>query len=407
MRLPPRRAALAFIFVTVMLDMLALGIVIPVLPPLIRDMLGGDTARAAETFGLFGTAWALMQFIFSPLLGAISDRVGRRPVVLLSNFGLGLDYIVMAIAPNLGWLLVGRVVSGITAASISTSFAYIADVTPPDRRAAAFGTVGAAFGLGFVLGPAVGGLLGEHAARLPFWAAAAMSLANAAYGLFVLPESLPRERRAALALSRANPFGSLLLLGRSRRLVGLAVGQFLSQLAHVALPSTFVLYASYRFGWSEGTVGLALAAVGICSMVVQGGLVGAIVGRLGERAAMAGGLALGMAGFAVFGVAPSGVIFVLGIPLMSLWGLANPATQALMSRIVAPSEQGRLQGANSSVQGLAGLVGPSIFTLAFARGIAAGPGAGLPGAAFLLASFMLLGAALASFAATRPSAAIV
>ncbi len=329
---PPRRqAALAFIFVTVMLDMLALGIVIPVLPPLIRGMLGGDTAAAAATFGLFGTVWALMQFAFSPVLGAASDRFGRRPVVLLSNAGLGLDYVVMALAPDVGWLLVGRIISGVTAASVSTSFAYIADITPPERRSAAFGLVGAAFGLGFILGPAVGGLLGENAARLPFWVAAAMSGANAAYGFFVLPELLPPERRAAFAIIRANPFGALVLLRRSRALLRLAASQFLSQLAHVVLPSTFVLYATYRYGWGERAVGLTLAAVGACSMIVQGGLVGAVVRRIGERWGMVLGLGCGAVGFAAYGLAPSGGWFLIGVPLMSLWGLATPAIQSLMT----------------------------------------------------------------------------
>src|SRR6267378_6289311 len=208
----PRRAALAFIFVTVVLDMLALGMIVPVLPKLVEDFVGGNTARAAEIYGLFGTVWALMQFIFSPVLGALSDRYGRRPVILISNLGLGLDYLVMALAPSLAWLFVGRIISGITAASFSTAYAYIADVTEPEKRAGAFGMVGAAFGVGFVLGPAVGGLLGTLDPRLPFWVAAAFSLANAAYGYFVLPESLPRERRTAFSWARANPVGSLRLL---------------------------------------------------------------------------------------------------------------------------------------------------------------------------------------------------
>jgi DHA1 family tetracycline resistance protein-like MFS transporter len=211
----PGRAAFAFIFVTVALDMLALGIMAPVLPKLVIQMEGGDVARAASITGVFGFAWAAMQFLFSPLLGAVSDRFGRRPVVLLSNLGLGLDYVVMALAPTLSWLFVGRIVSGITAASFSTAGAYIADVSPPEKRAAQFGMLGAAFGLGFIIGPAAGGLLGGVDLRLPFWVAAALSLANACYGFFILPESLPRERRARLELAKANPLGSLRLL-RSR-----------------------------------------------------------------------------------------------------------------------------------------------------------------------------------------------
>src|SRR5262245_61756731 len=230
-----RRPALAFIFVVVLLDMLALGIVIPVLPKLVERLSSGDTARAAEVYGVFGMAWALMQFLAMPVLGVLSDRYGRRPVILLSNLGLGLDYILMALAPNLAWLFVGRVISGITAASISTSFAYIADVTPPERRAAGFGLVGMAFGFGFVVGPAMGGLLGAIEPRLPFWVAACLSLANATYGLFVLPESLPPERRAGFSWRRANPVGSLILLREQPTLLGLALVNFLGQLAHVVL----------------------------------------------------------------------------------------------------------------------------------------------------------------------------
>ncbi|MGH7186854.1 MAG: MFS transporter, partial [Pseudomonadota bacterium] len=279
----PRRAALAFIFITVMLDMLALGMIIPVLPRLVMDFVGGDTASASKIYGLFGTAWALMQFLFQPLAGALSDRVGRRPVVLLSNLGLGLDYVLMALAPNLIWLFIGRIISGITAASFSTAGAYIADVMPPEKRAGGFGMIGAAFGIGFVLGPAFGGLLGGMDPRLPFWVAAGFSLANLLYGYFILPESLPRERRASLTLGRANPLGSLKLLRRHRELLGLALVHFLYNLAHHSLPSVFVLYAFYRYGWDERIVGLTLAGVGVCAMVVQGGMIRPVVTWIGER----------------------------------------------------------------------------------------------------------------------------
>src|SRR5271156_6755033 len=282
---PARGAAVAFIFVTILLDMLALGLIMPILPKLVESFVDNDTARAARIFGLFGTAWALMQFVFSPILGSLSDRFGRRPVVLLSNFGLGLDYVLMALAPSLIWLFVGRVISGITSASVSTAFAYIADITPPERRAAVFGKIGVAFGAGFILGPALGGLLGGLDPRLPFWVAAGLSFANTLYGLLILPESLPPERRAAFRWKSANPLGALHLLGSNRILTGLSVVTFLAQLAHVVLPSTFVLYATYRYGWNTATVGLTLAIVGICSMVVQGAAIGPLVGRLGERRA--------------------------------------------------------------------------------------------------------------------------
>ncbi len=261
----PRKAALAFIFVMVVLDVMALGIIIPVLPKLVESMSGGNTARAAEIYGIFGTAWGLMQFVFSPILGALSDRYGRRPILLFSTLGLGLDYILMAVAPDLVWLFIGRIVSGIAAANFSTANAYIADVTPPEDRAGAFGLIGAAFGIGFVLGPALGGIMGDLDPRLPFWVAAGLTLANAAYGFFVLPELLPVERRMAFSWARANPIGSLRLLARHRELLGLAGVAFLYHLAHVVLPAVAVLYTSYRYGWDGKTMGLTLAAVGVAS----------------------------------------------------------------------------------------------------------------------------------------------
>ena len=337
--------------------MFALGLILPILPKLVESFVDNDTATAARIFGLFGTAWAVMQFIFSPVLGALSDRFGRRPVVLLSNFGLALDYVLMALAPSLTWLFVGRVISGITSASISTAFAYIADVTPPERRAAVFGKIGAAFGAGFILGPAVGGLLGDMDPRLPFWLAAGLSFANALYGWLILPESLPPERRSPFHWNSANPLGALRLLRSNRVLAGLSLANFFGQVAHVSLPSTFVLYAAYRYGWDTKTVGLTLALVGIGAMVVQGAGVGPIVKRLGERRALLLGMGCGALGFFIYGAAPTGALFWLGIPVMSLWGIAGAAVQALTTQLVAPDQQGQLQGATNSVNSIAQMVG--------------------------------------------------
>ena len=299
-----REAAFAFIFATVLLDMLAIGIVIPVLPKLVVDFVGGDTEQAAKIFGIFGTAWALMQFLFSPFQGALSDTFGRRPLIVISNFGVGLDYVLMALAPTLGWLFVGRVISGITAASIATAYAYVADVTPPDKRAARFGLLGAAFGAGFVLGPALGGLAGSISPRLPFWIAAGLSLANAFYGFVVLPESLSPARRAAFRWQRANPFGALVLLRSHAELFGLAFVNFFGNLAHAVLPSIGVLYMLYRYGWDESTVGLTLAAVGMASIIVQGGVVGPVTKWIGERAALAGRTCVRRRGLSVFRARP-------------------------------------------------------------------------------------------------------
>ncbi|HEY6421572.1 MAG TPA: TCR/Tet family MFS transporter [Candidatus Binataceae bacterium] len=396
-----RRAALVFIFVTVVLDMLALGMIIPVLPKLVEDFVGGNAGRAAEIYGLFGTGWALMQFVGSPVLGALSDRHGRRPVILLSNFGLGIDYIVMALAPTVGWLFLGRVISGITSASGATAGAYIADVTPPEKRAGAFGMLSAAFGLGFVLGPALGGVLGNIDPRLPFWVAAGLSLLNAMYGLFVLPESLPRERREAFAWRRANPMGSLTLLRSHAELFGLAIVNFLANVAHEALPTTFVLYAMYRYGWNERTVGIALAAVGICSAIVGAGMVQPLVARFGERRVVLAGLVFGVAGFTIYGVASTAAIFWIGLPVNALWGLAGPPMQGMMTRRVKTSEQGQLQGALSSLRGIAFMMGPILFATTFASFIGARRDWHLPGAPYLLAAILLAAAMLLAWRVTR------
>ena len=398
----PRRAALTFIFITVVLDILAMGMIIPVLPTMIVDFLDGSTARAAEILGVFSMVWALMQFIFSPVLGALSDRFGRRPVILLSNFGLGFDYILMALAPTLGWLFVGRVISGITAASLSTANAYIADVTPPDKRAAGYGMLGAAFGIGFVLGPALGGVLGDVDPRLPFWVAAGLSLTNAMYGLFVLPESLPPERRTRFQWRRANPVGALLMLRSYGEVLGLAGVNFLYHMAHIALTSVFVLYGKYRYGWDASDVGLTLAGVGVTSAIVQGGLVRPIIQRLGERRTLFLGLALGAIGFVIYGLAPTGAMFWLGVPIMALWGLCTPASQGLMSRRVDPSQQGMLQGALSSLMGVAGMFGPIVFTQTFSHFIDDQRANPVPGAPFLFAAGLLVCAMALAWRVTHP-----
>jgi MFS transporter, DHA1 family, tetracycline resistance protein len=397
----PSRAAFAFIFITVLLDMLAIGVIIPVLPTLVGGFLGGDAANTAWMLGIFGTVWALMQFLFSPVIGALSDRFGRRPVILISNIGMGLDYILMALAPSLWWLFVGRIISGITAASISTGFAYVADVTPADQRAARFGMLGVAFGVGFVIGPALGGLAGAIDPRLPFWIAAALSLANALYGWLILPESLPAQSRMAFAWKRANPLGSLKLLRSHRELFGLATVNFLDAVAHAVLPSMGVLYMLYRYGWDERAVGFVLAGVGVCSMIVQGGLIGPVVKRFGERNTLIAGLAFGVAGFFVYGVAQSGIVFLLGVPLTALWGFANSAALGLMSRHVGADEQGQLQGANQSLQGIANMIGPGLFAFSFAIAIKPEHGFQLPGTPFVIAALLVLIALVVGWRATR------
>lgn len=384
--------------------MLAFGIIAPVLPNLIIQFEGGNMARASTVTGYFAFAWSTMQFIFSPILGAWSDRFGRRPVILISCLGLGLDYVFMALAPSLSWLFVGRVISGITASNIATAFAYITDVTAPEKRAKHFGMLGAVFGLGFVVGPAVGGLLGHINLRAPFWAAAILSLANALYGFFILPESLPKERRAKSAWHMANPFGALTLLRSHPELAGLSVAMTLFYLAHNALPSIFVLYTEYRYGWNQRDVGLSLTLVGVFAAAVSGGLVGPYVKRFGERFSLLSGLVYGVLGFAGFALATRGYLVLASIPLIALWGVAGPAMQSLMSRRVDHASQGKLQGAINSLRGLTGMIGPLIFTQVFAFAISPRAPAHLPGAPYLLASVLLLASIAIAAVVTRHSA---
>ncbi len=399
---PTYRAGVGFIFVTVLLDMLTIGIVIPVLPKLVVDFEGGNAGQAAQIYGLFGTTWALMQFLFSPVQGALSDHFGRRPVILISNLGLGLASVFMALAPSLVWLFVARVISGITAASISTAFAYVADVSAPEERSARFGLLGAAFGLGFVFGPAVGGICGSVEPRLPFWIAAGLSLANALYGFFVLPELLAPERRSKFSWRRANPMGSLILLHSRSRLPSLAIVSFLGNLAQAALPSVGVIYMIYRYGWDERMVGFTMAGVGLCAVAVQGGLIWFAVPRFGERATLVAGLLFGVAGFVCFGLASTSLLFWLAIPVVSMGGLAGPAVQALMSSRLDASEQGQLQGANSSITGISNLIGPGLFSQTFAWFIAPEIAFRLPGAPFFLAAAILALASVIALRSTRP-----
>ena len=387
---PVRRAAVIFIFFTVMLDMLAFGIIIPVFPHLVQEMTGGDIATAAQWTGIMGAMFGLMQFVFSPIQGALSDRFGRRPVILLSNLGLGLDFIVMALAQTLPVLFIGRLVSGICAASFTTANAYIADVTPKEKRAAAFGLLGAAFGIGFIVGPALGGFLASVSPRLPFWVAAVLALANFLYGWLILPESLPKERRTSrFDLKGANPLGALRLLRRYPLALGLAVVLFLVQLAQFSLNSTFVLFAEYRFQWGPQEVGYTLGLVGICSGIVQAGLIRKLVPRFGERRLMLAGLLFGISGFLTLCFGSHPVVFLLGIPLLALSGLGGPTSQSIMTQQVDPHEQGRLQGAISSLSGLATIFGPFLFSQVFASFIGSEADLHLPGAAFLLSAVLL------------------
>ena len=379
-----------FIFITVLIDVLAFGVIIPVLPHLVQSFVGGDKSHASYWVGAFSTAFAIVQFFSAPIQGALSDRYGRRPVILLSCLGLGIDFIFMALAPNLAWLFVGRLISAVTSASFSTANAYIADITAPENRAKSFGMIGAAFGLGFIIGPVVGGLLGDIDHRLPFWFSAALALINFAYGLFVLPESLPKERRSpAFDWAHAKPMGSVHLLRNYPQIWGLVAVVFLANFAHYVYPSTFVLFADVSYGWKEKEAGYVLAGVGVLSVIVNVLLVGRLVKRLGERRALLFGLICGVGGFVIYGLAPEGWLFLLGLPVSALWALAAPATQALITRQVGPEMQGRVQGALSSLISLAGIVGPALFAGSFGYFISPRAPMHLPGVAFLIAAALL------------------
>lgn len=389
------KAAVAFVLVTVALDMLALGLIVPVLPKLILTFVGGEMASAAKWQGIFGTTFALMQFVFSPVLGVLSDRFGRRRIILASNFGLGLDYFVMALAPSIGWLFIGRIIAGITAASISTAMAYISDVVAPEKRAGAFGMIGAAFGVGFILGPALGGLLGNADPRLPFWVAGFLSLTNAVYCFFFVPESLPRDRRKPFELRRANPVGALVLLRSHPELFRLATIQFIGYVAHEVF-ETWALYTIYRYIWTAGMVGLSLAFVGALSIVISGGLVPVVVKRLGERRTLYVGQFFGGLGMLLAGWARTGTIFMSSIPIMMLWTISGPAAQGMMTRRVSEREQGALQGAIASLRSVAVLIGPGLFAFTFAYFIDVKHGWNIPGAPWYLAGALLFIAMLMS-----------
>lgn len=383
-----RKAGILFILVTVTLDVLAMGLIIPVLPKLILDFLGGQMTSAANWNGWFALVFALMQFFCSPILGVLSDRFGRRPIILLSNLGLGLDYVVMALAPSLSWLFVGRVISGITTSSIPTAMAYISDVVPREKRAGAFGMIGVAFGLGFTIGPALGGFLSNSNPRLAFWVAAAFSLANWLWGYFFVPESLAPEQRKAFALRRANPVGALVLLRSHPELWRLATIQFLAYLAHNVF-SVWALYAIYRYAWNQKSIGISLMVVGICAAVISGGLTGRMVKWLGERRTLYIGQAFGSAGMLMAGWARSGAVFLAAVPVISLWNISMPAAQAMMTHRVSEREQGELQGALQSLRSITFIIGPVLFSQAFSLFINPKNPVHLPGAPYFLAALLL------------------
>ncbi len=391
-RVTKRKPALGFIFVTLTLDILGVGLIIPILPQLVVHFEGGDVAGAAHTVGFLAALYSLMQFLCAPILGSLSDRFGRRPVILMSLLGSGLDYFLLALAPNLGWFFAGRIIAGITGANFSAAMAYIADVSPPEKRAANFGLIGAAFGLGFVLGPALGGLLGNVGLRVPFFVAGGLTLLNWIYGWLVLPESLDPNHRRQFKWARSNPVGALLNLRRYPAVFGLTGTYFLINLAHQILPSTWVLYTSYRYHWTTGQVGISLAIIGAMAALVQGGLTRLIVQRLREEKTAILGLAVATLSYAGYGLATDGWMIYVILVVGALGGVTGPSVQGLISRTVAANEQGAVQGSLGSLASVSGIIGPPIGTAFFSHFISDRTSVYLPGAGFFFSAGLMIAA---------------
>ncbi|MCK8491447.1 TCR/Tet family MFS transporter [Spirosoma sp. RP8] len=382
--------ALVFIFITLLIDVTGLGIIIPVFPKLIEQLIHGNISQAAHWGGLLTSSYALVQFLFSPVLGGLSDRFGRRPVLLFSLFGFGLDYILQGFAPTIGWLFLGRIVAGITGASFTTATAYIADISPPEKRAQNFGLVGAAFGVGFILGPALGGFLGQFGPRVPFFVSAGLTLLNFLYGFFILPESLAPEKRRPFEWRRANPISSLMRLGKYPVILGLVASLVLIYIAGFAVQGTWTFYTMEKFKWDEKTVGLSLAAIGVSFAIVQGGLSRIIIPKLGQQRSVYVGMLFSAIGFALFALANQSWMMFAFMAVYAMGGIAGPSVQGIISNQVPDNEQGELQGALTSLTSTTSIFGPFIMTNLFSYFTSANAPVYLPGAPFLLGSVLIL-----------------
>lgn len=388
----PRKAALTFIFITLLIDVIGLGIIIPVIPALILELTGEGLSQAAIYGGWLMFVYAFTQFIFAPIVGGLSDRFGRRPVLLLSLFGFGIDYILIGFAPNMLWLFVARIISGITGASITTASAYIADVSEPEKRSQNFGLIGAAFGLGFIIGPVIGGLLGQYGSRIPFFAAAGLSFVNLLYGYFILPESLPKEKRRPFNIKRANPFGTLKQFKNLPGIAGLLSIFVIIYIANHATQSTWTYFTMEKFNWDEAMVGISLGVVGLCVATVQGGLTRIFIPKLGEVKAVYVGLAMYIFGFIGFAFSPTGLIVLVMIAPFSLGGLATPSLRGIISNKVRDNQQGELQGALTSLVSLTSIIGPPMMTGLFGYFTSESAPFQFPGAPFALAAILMFSA---------------
>lgn len=395
-----RQAAVPFILITLLIDVLGFGIVIPVLPSIVGQFTANPQAQA-YWYGILAAVYGIMQFFFAPLLGALSDQFGRRPVLLISLFGLAIDYLLFAFSNSLGFLFAARVIGGITAANFTVANAYIADITPPEKRAQSFGMLGAVFGLGFIFGPIIGGLLGDSDPRLPFFVAAGLSAVNWLYGFFILPESHKLENRSRFSWAKANPFSSLYALSSLKTVGGLVWVSALSNLAAFILQTTWILYTTYRFNWTPKDNGIALFWVGVVSAVVQGGLIRVLLPKLGERRAILIGLLVGALSYIGYGLAQQGWVMYVIIVVTFLSPLAGPASQAIISRAISEKEQGAALGALGSVNSLMGVIAPLIGTALFAQVSHLEKSNILVGAPFFLSAALALGSLVVAFMTLR------
>jgi DHA1 family tetracycline resistance protein-like MFS transporter len=384
------KAAIGFIFITLLIDVTGLGIIIPVVPKLIEGLINGNISEASKYAGWLGFSYAIMQFVFAPVIGNLSDQFGRRPVLLLSLLGFGIDYLFLAFAPTIGWLFLGRLIAGIFGASFTTASAYIADISTPENRAQNFGMIGAAFGIGFIIGPVVGGLLGQYGARIPFIAAAALSLLNALYGYFVLPESLPADHRRKFEWKRANPLGSLIQLKKYPAVAGLIFSLVLVYISVHAVQSTWTFYNIEKFGWTEKLIGYSLGFVGLMIAVVQGGLIRVIIPKLGNERSVYIGLLFYSAGFLLYAFASASWMMYAFTVIYCLGGIAGPAIQGIISSAVPPNEQGELQGALTSLMSATSIIGPPLMTNLFSYFTSPKAPVRFPGAPFAMAALLVL-----------------
>jgi DHA1 family tetracycline resistance protein-like MFS transporter len=402
---PKGQAALGFIFATLLIDVMGLGIIIPVLPKLIEHLIHGNISQASSYAGWLTAAYAAMQFLFSPLIGNLSDKFGRRPVLLSSLFGFGIDYLFLAFAPTIWWLFLGRIIAGITGASFTTATAYIADISTPEKRAANFGLVGAAFGIGFIIGPVLGGILGKYNVQYPFLAAAGLAFLNVIYGYFILPESLSKENRRPLDIKRCSPWGSLIQLKKYKAVIGLAASLFLIYFAVQSVQSVWTFYTIKKFSWSESLIGYSLGFVGLMIALVQGLLIRIILPKLGQKRAIWVGLLLYSIGLLLFAFATDGwMMFAILVPYC-LGGIAGPALQGYMSSSVPANEQGELQGILTSLMSLSSIFGPLVMTSSFYYFTRPSAPFQFPGAPFAIGALLMLLSTLLAVRSFRRTAA--